>query len=336
MMYLVQGMLSDVTGKQGWEYLVPLRIDPGIRIQADWFAGTIFVDALYYPVGIALAITFRWAPGLSLEKLIPKAYEIAKDGKYSLTGIEKPLSLSDAAIAILTAMRKRALGDAAISPGGLPDPFSIFTVIQAAGATPAADVRKDGEILKALEILTNWPSDREFVTVPELEKVLLQTKGNPGAGSALYAERRGRAVWLPGLFRTIDNPTEEEAIEQSKRTSKLGCYHRNLLFATVQIEMLGRLMSYTADIFDGGKHAVDLGSSQRTTAKNGARQLAKLYLGIKEKGDTWRSFSAQRQIRDNCFTALKKVLKESEEDAFLKLIDPPDATTPKTQAAKDG
>lgn len=338
MRYLVQGVLADVTGDQAWEYLVPLRIDPGIRLQAAWFPGTIFVDALYYPVGTALAITFRWQPNLPPDKLVPKAYEIFKDGKYSITGETQQLSLSDAAVKILTAMRKRALGDASVSPRGVLDPFSIFTVIQAAGATPDADVRKDDQILKTLEVLTNWPSDTEFGTVPDLNTVLLPTKGHPPLGSALYAERRGRAVWLPALFRTIDNPTTEEALAQSKRTSKLGCYHRNLLFATVQIEMLGRLMSHTASIFDGGKHKVDLTSSHRATAHNGARQLVKLYLGQKDRGDTWRSSSAQRQIWDNCFNDLRKVLKEFGEDALVTLLDPPTAPAPaaKTNAAKDG
>src|SRR5215467_13558071 len=133
---------------------------------------------------------------------------------------------------------------------------------------------------------------------------MLSTKGHPPLGSALYAERRGRAVWLPGLFRTIDNPTTEEALAQSKRTSKLGCYHRNLLFATVQIEMLSRLMSHTASIFESGKHKVDLTSSHRATAHNGAGQLVKLYLGQKDRGDTWRSSSAQRQILDKGFNDL--------------------------------
>jgi hypothetical protein len=313
MRYLVQGKLREVPGSQAWDYLVPLRTDPGIQIEANWFDGSTFIDAFYLPFGVAAAISFRWQPGLSLKDFLPKAYDFAKYGKFSLAGgPSQSLSLEQVADKVLTALRKNALGDG--SQGGFrtQQPLSLTTIVEAQGVNPDADVRKETSILHALEVLTNWPADYEYLKLPNPNDVCLPAKSGAPAGSALYAKRRGRAVWLPALFRTQKTAPTLVAVDQSRRASKLGCYHRNLFFASLQTECLGLLISYTAQLFSQGKHKADLTAHHRNVAHNAAKCLAKLYLGDKSK--TWRSASVQRQIRDNCFADLQAVLGEFSED----------------------
>jgi hypothetical protein len=312
MRYLVQSKLGDVPGSQAWDYLVPLRVDSGIKIEADWLHDTNFIDAFYYPFGEAVVLTFRWEPKLLLKDLLPKAYDFYKTGKFSLVGDpSQSLSLEEVADAVLTSLRKNALGDRSQTGRRTKQAFSLITIIEAEGVPPQADVRKNPEILKALEVLTNWPADYEYLTLPTPKDVCLPTKRSVPPGSALYAQERGRAVWHPALFRLKKDATVQEAVDQGRRSSKLGCYHRNLLFASLQTESLGRLICHTADLFNAGQHKADLTAHHRDVVHSAALCLSKLYLGDKSK--TWRSASVQRQIDQSCYQELQTVLAEFSE-----------------------
>jgi len=307
MRYLVQGKLNEVGASQAWGTLVPLRTSVDFRLQADWFNGTSFVDAFYYPFGLALAITFRWEPNQSLEQMVPQAYLFRKNGKFALKpGLPQDLSLEQVADAILTSLRKRALGEGSSAGLPLPDPFSILTVIQATGGQPEADVTQDKKIMKFLEVVTNWPAAPQFLQLPPPADVCLRKKRSAPIGSVLYAQERGRAIWFPALFRGETDGSTLEVAEQSRRSSKLACYHRNLLFGSLQTEALGRLIYYTAQLFTAGKKPIALTGFHRTVAKNAAVQLAKLYLG--DKNNTWRSDSPHRQIKGSFFQHLNTVL----------------------------
>ena len=307
MRYLVQGKLNEVSPGQAWRTLVPLRTTVDFRLQANWFNGTSFVDAFYYPFGLGLAITFRWEPNQPLEQMVPQAYLFRKNGKFGLKpGLPQGLSLEQVADVILTSLRQRALGEASSASLPLPDPFSILTVIQATGSQPEADVTQDKKIMKFLEVVTNWPAAPQFLQLPPPADVCLRKKRSAPIGSALYAQERGRGIWFPALFRSETDGSTLEAAEQSRRSSKLACYHRNLLFGSLQTEALGRLIAYTAQLFGAGKKPINLTGHHRTVAQNAAQQLAKLYLGY--KGDTWRSDSPYRQIKDAFFQDLNTVL----------------------------
>ncbi len=314
--YLVQGKLWEASGSQAWKYLVPLRVDSGIKMKADWFTGKSFIDAFYYPFGIAAAISFQWQPSLALKDLLPKAYDFYKRGKFSIPGEPQAVRLEEVADRVLTQLRANALGVTSQTCDRTQEPFSIVTIVEGEGVAPNEDVKKNAEILSALEVLTSWPADYKYLTVPDAKDVCLPTKHNSPLGSTLYAEERGRAVWHPGLFRKKKDATTLMIVEQSRRASTLSCYHRNLLFGSLQTESLGRLICYTAGLFDAGKHAADLTAHHRDIAHNAAIQLAKLYLG--DKSNTWRSASVQRQIKRNCCKELKTVLAEFSEPAALE------------------
>lgn len=312
MRYLIQGDLKEVRGTQAWSHLVPLRVNNlGFKIAAEWFDGSCFIDPFYYPFGVAVAITFKWKPNCSLEDLQKKAFEF-KQGRYSILGENSPpLSLERIADKVFDTLRQNALGADSISGHRtIKDPLSLITIVEAEGVTPGQDVRNDKGVMKALEVLTNWPSDVDYLQLPNPDKVCLSIKSGASIGSALYARPRGTAVWLPALSLVEQNSNDRTLPENNQRAEKLKCYHRNLFFASLQTECLGLLISYTAELFEQGKREYDLTQHHRQMVKNAAERLKKLYLGDKESGDTWRSSCVKRQIDNNCFKYLQRVLEE--------------------------
>lgn len=309
MRYLVQGKLSEVPGRQGWDHLVPLRLDDdSLRVQADGFTGTIFLDRFCYPFGIAIAISLRWDEEVPLEDFVARAWKLTQTGVFSIAGQSTPLSLNALGNLVLTSLRKKILGDDSKEGFRSAQPFSIVTILEASGVDPAASVRQNSSVLNALEILANWPSDRTYLTLPKPDDVCLHLKQSAPAGSALYAKDRGRVVWHPAMFRVTAATTPDEVIDQIRRSSKLGCYHRNLLFASLQTESLGSLIAQTAQLFSQGKKTADLSQSQRDLVSNAARCLVRLYSG--DKGNTWRSESMERQINQGFRPSLEAILAQ--------------------------
>jgi hypothetical protein len=308
MRYLVQGNLADVTGHQAWDWLVPLRFSPGVRLTAEWFKGRSCVEGFFYPFGLGLAISFQWSPQLALGDFVSQAFELRRTGRFSVAGTTAPpVSLEEAAGPVLDSMRDLALGKGSSTGDRSTEPFTILTVTEGRGASPTVKLEQSPEIRLDLEALTNWRPDWPVVTVetlPDLATVCLPTKGTAPAGSVLYAQERGRAVWFPSLFSPALSSTH-----------LLACYHRNLLFASLQVEAFAKLIRHTAARFAKGEQPVDLTSHHRAVLRIAAQQLSKLYRG--DKGNTWRSASAKRQIRQTCFDDLQTILARLSEPALV-------------------
>ncbi len=307
MYYLVQGKLHLVRGSQAWTYQVPLRFDTGLHPKADWFTGNAFIEAYYYPFGTAVEISFRWNPNSTLDKLVDQAYDI-RNGKFSIADGAQPVRLEELADAAFTVLRDRALGNQAQSDCRSAQPFSVFTVVQAKGVDAKAPVSANTAVMETLEALTSWPPAAHNINLPNLNRACLETYHHSPKAAALYASRRGRAAWIPALF-SVEQPRKPAgAVARVELSSKLGCYHRNLMFASMQIESLGRLLAYTANLFAQGKQKTSLPANFRDLAMNAAVQMAKLYRGSRD--DTWRSESARRQIEENGLANLQAVLTQ--------------------------
>jgi hypothetical protein len=250
----------------------------------------------------------RWQTDLLLHDFAEKAWEICQTGGFSIRGELGTLSIGAVGDRILSTLRSSILGEKAVAGYQSPEPFTIVTVVEGLGPHPRADVKENDEVLRALEVVTNWPSDRKYFNLPDPGQVCLPLKQSAPPGSALYAQERGRAVWHPAMFRIENDANQAEQVDQNRRSSKLACYHRNLFFASLQTESLGRLITYTAREFASGRQKADLSDSHRNMAKNAALCLAKLYLG--DKGNTWRSASMGRQIDQNFRKDLETVLAQ--------------------------
>jgi hypothetical protein len=104
-------------------------------------------------------------------------------------------------------------------------------------------------------------------------------------GDVLYRRPRGRAIWFPGQFTLPGGVLHT-----------LSNYHRNLVFASLQIESLGGLVMHAARELDRTSSSEPYSDCVR----HAAVLLGGLYSGAKW---TYRTASAPAQIVDNGWIA---------------------------------
>jgi len=298
--YLAGAALEAVSGRQAWEHLVPFRTKLPLTVK-NWKKGTVRVEGFYYPHGLALAVTFQVNGPLTLDGAVELAYAI-RDGeeKFVTQEDQSVRSLDDLAENALTQMR-HTLFQQGGTPGKPSEPFTIFTLVQGDRFTPFSP---GGPVHLALQSVTEWMPDRETATLRELAKVQVPLRGSAAAGSILFGRPRGRAVWLPGLFAKKD-----------PKKPSLGCFHRNLLFASMQVDSLGGLVKGTSDLLRNQTPLSKLDMTLKTCARNAIDRLAELYQG--DKDYTYRSNSPKAQIEQNYLTQLhhmQSVMKPGAKD----------------------
>jgi hypothetical protein len=240
-----------------------------------------------------LVVTAEVRSPLPLEDAVQKGFEVRRTGRFQVKweegGAQQDLSLDNLAHSGLVALREFALGEAAPG-GGVPvvEPFTVATVVNGSGVD--RDVAPPNDVHLALHALTEWPAAYDWRTPPPSElSDLAESSIDIRAGydgDALYAQQRGRAVWFPKWFVST----------QEKRRTKLSCYHRNLVFLSLQVESLGALIRVTADQIQAGNEPAR-GSTHRSVAGQAAEILSKLYRG--DRDSTYRSWSARTQIVQN-------------------------------------
>jgi len=280
--YLAGAALEAVSGRQAWEHLVPFRTKLPLTVK-DWKKGTVTVEGFYYPHGLALAVTFRVNGPLTLDGAVELAYAI-RDGEEKFVTLEdRPeRSLDDLAEDALTQMRQTLFQQGG-TPGKPSEPFTIFTLVKGDPFTPFSP---GGPVHLALQSVTEWMPDRETATLRPVADVQVPLRGSAAAGSILFKRPRGRAVWLPGLFAKKD-----------PKKPSLGCYHRNLLFASLQVDSLGSLVKGTYDLLRNDTPLRKLDMTLKTCAGNAIDRLGELYQG--DKDYTYRSNSPKAQIDQN-------------------------------------
>src|SRR4051812_13148899 len=224
---------GKVRGGKAWESLVPFRRKLDISLSAEWLPGRSLVEGFLYPHGYALAVTFFVGPtDLQLDGFVELARDIRRRRKLTVTW--SPESVEDLVLdafadGALERLRKLVLGTEA-EPGSVASaPFSIVTFVQMDGADPAGAVADGGEVHRALEALTSWDPNLPAKLPPLNERIL--SASNPA--NLVYARARARAIWTPNSAGKPGVPT-------------LACYSRNLFYASLQLESLGRLVSKSA------------------------------------------------------------------------------------------
>jgi hypothetical protein len=281
--YLEQRRPAKLSGDQAWKNLVPFRANFPFALQAPWLTGFITVEAFFYPHGQALIITVKTQTALSLHDAVDLAFKVRRGERFNLQTPEQScgFSLDTLADTILDRTRTSAFGPGVEGRRLALEPFSIFTVISATDV-PVADVVVNGsEVHRALEALTNWRNTWRDDTLPALSQKTLPTQDPHPVSHLLYVGKRGRTIWFPALF-TASGPV-----------SSLTCYHRNLVFASLQVESLAGLTRETAKQISTGPA---LTSAHAECARNAAGILGRLYGA---HSSTYRSWSPHRHIDDN-------------------------------------
>ncbi|MCA1659388.1 MAG: hypothetical protein LC642_02430, partial [Verrucomicrobiaceae bacterium] len=211
--------------------------------------------------------------------------------------------LSQFGSAALDRLRAATFGKA--TPQGIRSakPFTIATVVQGVvppGNEPAPQDNPD--LHRALDALASWNPNWK-ATEPSLlaEKALGLRKGP--AKHTLYGLTSGRTVWFPDSFR--DKAQDENGKGGRSKKPSLSCYHRNLIFTSLQTESLARLMNAAKRTWQNGKK---ISPAMQRLVKSAAGILGRMYGGDKS---VYCSFSPAMQLADNGWIPeLQEVRKE--------------------------
>lgn len=282
--YLENRDPKEITAKEAWRKLVPIREALRWTTEAAWLPGQLRLECFHYPHGLALAVTVRIAKELLLDAMLQKAIEVSSHGQFDVewSGFVRQLSLSALASEALNHFRKQTFGPQTKQGLRSSKPFTVATVIQGTNVDKNAWVQENGAIHRALYALCHWDKGYDSVQLPSLDDNQLGIRAHP-AGHVLYRSRTGRTVWFPDAF--LPRPFE-------KKTS-MSCYHRNLTFASIQTESLARLMVLARD------HLISnttLLPSMETVIKSAAGILGRMY---GRDPTTYCSSSPAAQLEDN-------------------------------------
>jgi hypothetical protein len=293
MYYLQRRTLDDVKGQEAWDALVPFRIRPRFNIQANAPIDRVLAEGFAYPHGYALVLTLECSDAFALEAATIAAQELRRTRQLTLTwddGSVEQCQLDVLASKTMQALRKTVFG-ANVGAGTTlaVDPFSVLTILQAEGTDAETSVQPNGPVHQMLEAVTQWRSTWRTDVLPELSQVDVgRFRQRPSSGIVprlssgrriIYGRERGRAIWFSDCFAP--------PAPGKPSTHLLGCYHRNLVFASLQGESLLGLLAVTAQMNP------PLPDWHDQCAKNAARVIGLLYGGVKW---TYRTSSLRAQV----------------------------------------
>lgn len=283
--YLEGHTRSEVTGSRAWKAQIPFRGKVPAQVEAPWLRGHLVLESFFYPHGVALVLTARCATPMTFDQAVGTAFEIRRQGRYSIQweewGRVESLKADRVARKVLWALRTTAMGGGATVAARSVEPFSVVTVVRGTGVSPGIPTPEGGEAHRAMEAVTCWRPTWQHDSLPALADASLPTRTVPPS-HILYGRKRGRAVWFPALFMLPPG-----------QLRTLACYHRNLVLASLQVESLSLLVSSTAKELRAGRL---LSAAHSDCARRAAGVLGRLYGATP---DIYRSWSPRVHIEQN-------------------------------------
>jgi hypothetical protein len=290
--YLKRRSPHHLSGNKAWSALVPLRGPVPATVALPDEGWRLTAESFVYPCGIGLVISATYRGDAALFELVKAASALAKKRRQLHVEWHTPgspqvppkLNLGKFADAALDRLRRAAWRpQSERNRRDTAEPFTVATVVHGSGVDPEEAVAQDEDVHRALEALTSWKDIDQGVVLPDLSNPDVNLpKSCTSKGGVLYARTRGRAVWFPGLFR----------LAPDTKLHSLGCYHRNLVLVSLQVESLAGLMLRVTE------HLEDLTLSEPLAdcARHAAIILGQLYKGAPS---TYRSYSPRAQIEQN-------------------------------------
>jgi hypothetical protein len=281
--------VAQLAGEKAWNAVVPLRTAAPVEVDAPWLApGRAWGEGFVYPHGVAFVFNATCVGQFPLSAPVLRlAWQVRNDQPYDVTwpdGTRDRLPLPAVADRALAALRRAALGREPDAIQTERRPFSVASVVRGQVDDPLAAVTDGGEVHTLLEGLTRWNANVDAPPSGPVEPHRLLTD-NPSPGNLLYANPHGRAVWLPTWFGPPAKP--------GRPVRKVGCYHRNLTLACLQVESLALLCKMADAQAAAGPPPA---GTYRDLAKRAAEILGRLHGGTR---DTYRSASIPRHLDDN-------------------------------------
>jgi hypothetical protein len=293
--YLENDNPFEVTAGKALRWLVPLR-EPGLaRIGVPGWPGWFTVDSYHYPHGLGLVFGMRIKADLPLFDMIEKAFDVARGEKFAVVWGDKSTeqtTLAQFGPAALDRLRASTFGKQ--TPQGVRSgkPFTVATAIQGSIQAGTEDApEKNPDLHRALDALASWnPNWKNAVPSPLAQRRLPIRKAP--ASHTLYGLTSGRTVWFPDSFEPNELEMDSQGAKPAKKAS-LSCYHRNLIFTSLQTESLARLMSAARQVWQDGQK---MSPSMRRLVKSACGILGRMYGGDKS---VYSSFSPAMQLEDN-------------------------------------
>jgi hypothetical protein len=302
--YLENTNPFKITAGQALRRLVPVRQSSLARVSSPALPGRFSVEAYHYPHGLGLVLGVRIKVDLPLFEMVEKALDLARTETLDVVWEDKAaeqLTVSQFGSAALDRLRAATFGEAAAQGIRSAKPFSIATIVQGVVPPGTEPAPKDNpDLHRALDALASWnPNWKTTDPSPLAERSLGLRKGP--AKHTLYGLTSGRAVWFPDSF---GDKAENEKGGRSRKPS-LSCYHRNLIFTSLQTESLARLMDGAKRTWLNGEK---LSPAMQRLVKFAAGILGRMYGGDKS---VYCSFSPAMQLEDNGWIpVLQEVRKE--------------------------
>ncbi|HSF41430.1 MAG TPA: hypothetical protein VLT87_16645 [Thermoanaerobaculia bacterium] len=293
--YLSGKVPGEISGETAWKNLVPFRGGSAVHVEAPWLPqkGQMLVETFLYPYGIAVAVSARIQESLTVKEAVDKAHELRRTHNLEVywigTQTRETSSLDALGRKVLANLRRKVLG-VDVAAEANPVPFTIATIVRAEGADSISGALEGSEIHQALQALTTWSPTWRDDTLKSFAEARLSLRNSP-LDHVLYATRRGRAVWFPGLYRP-----------STIRLRSLSCYHRNLLFTSLQVESLTGLVAAADEVLSRREIPSAL---QAKLARHAAGILGRLYGA---DSSTYRSQSPRVQMDQNgCVEPINRV-----------------------------
>ncbi|MFZ1217695.1 MAG: hypothetical protein WAO00_00310 [Chthoniobacterales bacterium] len=302
--YLENDNPFKVTPAKALRWIVPVRETRLAKI-APASPARFFVETYHYPHGLALVVGARLTNQLALFDMVDAAFEIARNATLKVTWRDKSteaLNLRQFAGAALDRFRTETFG-AGISRGvRSANPFTVATIVQGILSPGDESAPKNNpDLHRALEGLAGWnPNWKSTEPDPFSERSLGLRKGP--AAHTVYATTLGRVVWFPDSFLP---PLSDPLTPPKSKKPSLSCYHRNLMFTSLQTESLARLMTAAWQVWQSNEK---ISPPMLRLVKAAAGILGRLYGGDQS---VYCSFSPAAQLeQNNWIPVLKNVRNE--------------------------
>ena len=275
--YYLQCDPFKMPASQAWRFLVPFRRVP-LSVRGATPALRVIAEGFYYPHGIGLIVTLTDTTDRALFDAVAASFLLRTDACVVVDDGAggRAVTLDQCADECFDSLRAAAYGAAVKAGVRSLDPFTVVTVVQAAGVDTGPLVT-GGPVHRSLEAWTGWRTSWKTDALSDPAKTVLTTSG--GGSRALYASRRGRAVWFPDRF-TVPGRA-------------LSCYHRNLALSSLQVESLGAAVTRTLAVSGGDLTTL---SVHHTDSVGYSTDMLGRFYGA--PATTYRGWSAPRQITD--------------------------------------
>ena len=278
---------GNVTGRQAWKRLTPFRgkLTCGISVAAVPDVNMSF-ETYFAPHGTALLATAYYeGAARSLSEVADIGHAVRFGPFFGRVGGATNRRLEPVAEEALADLRHQAFG--AGVAGYLYDskPFTVTTLLDGRDASARDKIKAGSPEHRLLEAITGWNPSYQSMNLKQLPPATASVPIRRQLdGDLMYARKYGRAIWLPREFTS------------GSRT--LACYHRNIVFASLQTQSLGGFSVWAAAQQQAGAPVDNLVLDQAKRATT--------LLGLLSAGNPaiYRSASVAKQIEEaNYLTA---------------------------------